>query len=163
MEQANDLPTSRLAGSQHEGTPAAKAASSAGLATFLAGLPSAALSETGRRNVCGRFGLTDDELATALAAHGPADEWWALLPVPAKEFGADALACALSLTGTTCPTPAQLDAALLEMYPVGGPTAASLVAAGWLLPTIDKKGLRLPPLPVAADTSPYSPQRNGRR
>lgn len=163
MQQINDLPTSQLAGSQYEGTPTAAAASSAGLVTFLAGLPSTALSETGRRNVCGRFGLTDDELTAALAAHGPADEWRTMLPVPAKEFGADALACALSLTGTTRPTLAQLDAALLEMYPVGGPTAAGLVDAGWLLPTIDKKGLRLPPLSVAAGASSYSPHRNGRR
>jgi hypothetical protein len=68
------------------------------------------------------------------------------LPTPAHPFGADTLACALTLTGSPYPTPAQLDAALLGMYPVGGPTAASLVAAGWLLPTIDKKGLRYPPL-----------------
>ena len=71
------------------------------------------------------------------------------LPTPAYPFGADALACALTLTGSPYPTPAQLDAALLGMYPVGGPTAASLVAAGWLLPTIDKKGLRKPPLTPA--------------
>jgi len=185
MEQINDLNTSQLAGSQREGTPHATAASSAGLAnsklssdgqdvvthataanstglaTFLAGLLSPALSETGRRNVCGRFGLTDDELTTALAHYGPPDEYGPMLPIPAKEFGADALTCAMVLTGTTRPTPAQLDAALLEMYPVGGPTAASLVAAGWLVPTIDKTGLRLPPPPVAA--SSFNPQRNGSR
>ncbi len=75
------------------------------------------------------------------------------LPTPAYPFGADALACALTLTGSPYPTPAQLDAALLEMYPVGGPTAASLVATGWLLPTVDKKGLRYPPLtPAEVDT-----------
>ncbi|WP_046245553.1 hypothetical protein [Hymenobacter terrenus] len=42
-----------------------------GLATFLAGLPHLNLSDTGRRNVCSRFGLSDAELAAALAhAHG---------------------------------------------------------------------------------------------
>ena len=71
------------------------------------------------------------------------------LPTPAHPFGADTLACALTLTDSPYPTPAQLDAALLGIYPVGGPTAASLVAAGWLLPTIDKKGLRYPPLTPA--------------
>lgn len=71
------------------------------------------------------------------------------LPTPAHPFGADTLAAALLLTGSARPTPAQLDAPLLEMYPVGGPTAASLVAAGWLLPTIDKKGLRYPLLTPA--------------
>jgi predicted branched-subunit amino acid permease len=37
------------------------------LATFLAGLPSLGLSESGRRNVAARFGLTDEQLAAALA------------------------------------------------------------------------------------------------
>ncbi len=37
------------------------------LATFLAGLPSLALSATGCRNVAARFGLTDEQLAAALA------------------------------------------------------------------------------------------------
>lgn len=37
------------------------------LAAFLAGLPSLALSATGRRNVAARFGLTDEQLAAALA------------------------------------------------------------------------------------------------
>ena len=77
---------------------------------------------------------------------------WPLLPTPARPFGADTLACALALTGTACPTAAQLDAALLELYPVGGPTAAGLTTAGWLVSTVDKKGLRRPPLtPAEAD------------
>ena len=37
------------------------------LATFLNGLPHLNLSDTGRRNVCARFGLTDAELSDALA------------------------------------------------------------------------------------------------
>ena len=156
MAQTNDLHTSQLAGSQREGTPPATVAHSAGLAIFLARLTSPALSETGRRNVCRRFHLNDDELTAALASCDWPAKRRALLPIPAKEFGADTLADAMMLTGTTCPTPAQLDTALLQMYPVGGPTAANLVAAGWLLPTIDKKGLRLP-----VEASPYSSQRNG--
>ena len=72
----------------------------------------------------------------------------AQLPIPAKEFGANALADAIMLTGTIHPTAAQLDAILYEMYPVGGPTAASLIAAGWLLPTTDRKGLRRRELPT---------------
>ena len=73
-----------------------------------------------------------------------------ILPTPARPFGADALTCALALTGTNTPTPAKLDAALLEMYPVGGPTAASLVAAGWLVPAVsDRTRLRQPPLSLA--------------
>ena len=38
-----------------------------GLAAFLSGLPHLNLSDTGRRNVCARFGLTDAELSEALA------------------------------------------------------------------------------------------------
>ena len=42
-----------------------------GLAAFLNGLPHLNLSDTGRRNVCARFGLTDAELSDSLAsAHG---------------------------------------------------------------------------------------------
>ena len=37
------------------------------LATFLNRLPHLNLSDTGRRNVCARFGLTDAELSDALA------------------------------------------------------------------------------------------------
>ena len=37
------------------------------LATLLNGLPHLNLSDTGRRNVCARFGLTDAELSDALA------------------------------------------------------------------------------------------------
>lgn len=136
------------------------------LVVYLSGLPSLELSETGRRNVCGRFGLTEEELTKALAGCCPPAERRPSLPVPAKEFGADALACALSLTGTAWPTAAQLDAALCEMYPCGGPTAASLVAAGLLVPTIDKTALRLPPPAVAVGRpfpSPATPQRNGNR
>lgn len=161
MQQTNDLHTSQLAGSQGAEKLVATAANSVGLPTFLAGLPSAALSETGRRNVCQRFGLTDDALTTAMVAYGPPAKRRMMLPIPAKEFGADALDCAMMLTGTIRPTAAQLDEALLEMYPVGGPTAASLVAAGWLVSTIDKKCLRLPPLSIAADASLDSLQSNG--
>jgi hypothetical protein len=39
----------------------------AALAAFLARLPSLALSATGCRNVAARFGLTDEQLAAALA------------------------------------------------------------------------------------------------
>ena len=38
-----------------------------GLAAYLSGLPHLNLSDTGRRNVCARFGLTDAELSEALA------------------------------------------------------------------------------------------------
>ena len=38
-----------------------------GLAAYLNGLPHLNLSDTGRRNVCARFGLTDAELSDALA------------------------------------------------------------------------------------------------
>ena len=37
-----------------------------GLAAFLNALPHLYLSDTGRRNVCARFGLTDAELSAAL-------------------------------------------------------------------------------------------------
>ena len=73
---------------------------------------------------------------------------WPLLPTPARPFGADTLACALALTGT--PTANELAAALGEMYPNGtGPTVPDLLAAGWLVPTIDGRGLRQPPLTLA--------------
>lgn len=42
-----------------------------GLAAFLAGLPSLALSDTGRRNVGRRFALTEQQALAALNAHGP--------------------------------------------------------------------------------------------
>ena len=45
----------------------AQMATRPGLAAFLNGLPHLNLSETGRRNVCARFGLTDAELSDALA------------------------------------------------------------------------------------------------
>ena len=58
----------------------------------------------------------------------------------------DVLTAALALTGKATPTPAQLTAALCELYPTGnGPTVADVLAAGLLVPTIDKQGLRLPP------------------
>ncbi|QJX46627.1 hypothetical protein HMJ29_06615 [Hymenobacter taeanensis] len=74
----------------------------------------------------------------------------ALLPTPARPFGFDTLACALTLTGKATPTPDALSAALAEMYPAGtGPTVPDLLAAGWLVPTIDGRGLRQPPLTPA--------------
>ena len=39
-----------------------------GLAAFLNGLPHLNLSDTGRRNVCARFGLNEDELSAAVTA-----------------------------------------------------------------------------------------------
>ena len=165
MQPANDLTTLRLAGGQREGTPAAPAgaARTGALPAFLAGLPDLHLSDTGRRNVCGRFGLTNDELTAALAECAPAPHPAA----PVGEIGAEALACALGATGKAYPTTAQLDAALAEMYPHGGPTAADLLAAGLLVPTIDKTALRLPPPPAVAlgrpFPSPVAPQRSGNR
>ena len=82
----------------------------------------------------------------------------AVLPTPARPFGADTLACALALTGKATPTRAELTAALgllntpnrggLEGAPPAGcvPTVNELLAAGWLVPTIDGRGLRVPPL-----------------
>ncbi|WP_052732784.1 BT4734/BF3469 family protein [Hymenobacter terrenus] len=70
-------------------------------------------------------------------------------PSPAP-FDADTLTCALVLTGKATPTPAALRAALVELYPAGnGPTVADVLAGGWLVPTIDGRGLRLPPLSLA--------------
>lgn len=75
---------------------------------------------------------------------------WPLLPTPARPFGADALACALTLTGKATPTAAELARALADMYPGGtGPTVPDLLAAGWLAPTVDGRGLRQPPLTPA--------------
>ena len=69
---------------------------------------------------------------------------------PNLDSEADTLACALVLTGKATPTRAELTAALGELYPAGnGPTVADLLAAGWLVPTIDGRGLRVPPLPLA--------------
>ena len=65
-------------------------------------------------------------------------------------FDADTLACALGLTGKATPTPAALATALGALYPAGnGPAVPDLLAAGWLVPTIDGRGLRVPPLPLA--------------
>ena len=127
------------------------------ITAFLHRLPNLNLSETGRRNVCNRFNLTDDELRVIIARYQQDKIRQLRMPVPAKEFGADSLECAIALSGSAYPTAIQLDAALLEMYPSGGPTAASLVAAGWLVPTIDNKGLRKPPL---IDVSPSSKQND---
>ena len=167
MQQTNDLNASQLAGSLCKDKRPAMASRRTGLATFLAGRSGYALNETDRLDICERFGLTNDELATEMAATRRV-----VLPIPAKAFGADALAYAMVLTGTNSPTPAQLDAALCEMYPNDGPTAASLVAAGWLVPTIDKTGLCFSPPhaaadwqhhPSPADVSPLSSQLNGNR
>lgn len=77
----------------------------------------------------------------------------AVLPTPARPFGADTLACALALTGRATPTAAALATALAELYPAGtAPTVPALLAAGWLVPTVDGRGLRQPPLtPVEQD------------
>ncbi len=67
------------------------------------------------------------------------------MPTP-PPLSADELAAALVLTGHAYPTPAQLAAALAELFPSGnGPTVADLLAAGQLVPTIDKQRLREPP------------------
>lgn len=61
-------------------------------------------------------------------------------------FGPDDLACVLGATGRATPTPLELAGVLTELYPAGtGPTVAGLLAGGWLVPTIDKQRLRLPP------------------
>ena len=72
-----------------------------------------------------------------------------VLPTPARAFGADTLACALALTGQAAPTAAALAMALAELYPSGGPTVPDLLAADWLVPTVDGRGLRQPPLAPA--------------
>lgn len=61
------------------------------------------------------------------------------------------LTYALALAGTNTPTPAELAAALAEMYPGGtAPAVAELLAGGWLAPAIsDRTRLRLPPFPLA--------------
>lgn len=66
-------------------------------------------------------------------------------------LGAEMLACAFTLAGTNTPTPAELTAALAEMYPSNtGPTVLDLLAVGWLVPAIsDRTRLRLPPLSPA--------------
>ena len=69
---------------------------------------------------------------------------------PKLDFDADTLACALALTGKPTPTAAALATALTELYPAGnGPAVPDLLAAGWLVPTIDGRGLRVPPLSLA--------------
>ncbi|WP_426062038.1 BT4734/BF3469 family protein [Hymenobacter sp. B1770] len=73
-----------------------------------------------------------------------------VLPTPARPFGADTLACALALTGKATPTAVALATALAEMYPAGtGPAVSDLLAAGWLVPTVDGRGLRQLPLTLA--------------
>lgn len=57
----------------------------------------------------------------------------------------DELACAFVLAGPGDPTPARFNAALAELFPNGGPTLADVLAAGQLVPSIDKKRLREPP------------------
>ena len=75
----------------------------------------------------------------------------AVLPTPARPFGADTLACALTLTGTTTPTSAELTVVLNQMYPGNtGPTVTALLAAGRLVPAVsDPSRLRQPPLTSA--------------
>lgn len=65
----------------------------------------------------------------------------------------DVLRSALALAGKATPTPAELTAALCELCP-HGPTVADMLDAGLLVPTIDKKGLRPPPLALAAPAPP---------
>ncbi|TVT39656.1 hypothetical protein FNT36_18620 [Hymenobacter setariae] len=67
------------------------------------------------------------------------------------QLGAEMLACAFTLAGTNTPTPAELSAALAEIYPGGkAPTVADLLAVGWLVPAIsDRTRLRLPPVSLA--------------
>lgn len=61
-------------------------------------------------------------------------------------FGADDLASALCLANQATPTPAALATALRSLYPNDdGPSVADLLATGWVVPTIDKLRLRLPP------------------
>ena len=88
---------------------------------------------------------------------------------PARPFGADTLACALVLTGRATPTVAELAAALAQLYPAAnGPTVADVLASGWLVPTLDGRGLREPPLSsadiaarlAAADTPDKTGQPN---
>jgi hypothetical protein len=69
----------------------------------------------------------------------------------AYALGAEMLACAFTLAGTNTPTPAELTAALAEMYPGNtGLTVPDLLAVGWLVPAIsDRNCLRLPPLTPA--------------
>ena len=69
---------------------------------------------------------------------------------PNLDCDANTLACALALTGKATPTRAELTAALGELHPAGnGPAVPDLLAAGWLVPTIDGRGLRVPPLSLA--------------
>jgi hypothetical protein len=75
-------------------------------------------------------------------------------PTPSQPFGADALACVLTRTGKRTPTATELATALAATYPGGtGPTVPDLLAAGWLVPTIDGRGLRQPPLAPAEVTA----------
>jgi hypothetical protein len=65
---------------------------------------------------------------------------------PMAYFGPDELACAQVLCGQLTPTPDELSRVLCELYPLGdGPTVGDVLAAGWLVPTVDGKRLREPP------------------
>ena len=65
-------------------------------------------------------------------------------------FGAEALASILVLTGKATPTPAELTTAIAELYGDGaGPSIPDLLAGGWLVPSVDKQRLRLPPIAPA--------------
>ena len=73
-------------------------------------------------------------------------------------FGPDDLACALAATGRATPTPLELAGVLAELYPAGtGPTVAALLAGGWLVRTVDKQRLRLPPVTPADMQRRYAP------
>lgn len=65
-------------------------------------------------------------------------------------FGADDLASILVLTGKATPTPPEVTAAIAELYGAGaGPSISDLLAGGWLVYSVDKQRLRLPPIAPA--------------
>lgn len=62
-------------------------------------------------------------------------------------FGDDDLSSILVVAGAATPTRARVEKAVAELYGDGaGPSVSDLLAGGWLVPTIDKQRLRLPPL-----------------
>lgn len=80
---------------------------------------------------------------------------------PTYGFTADVLTCALVLAGTATPTSEQLDNALQQLYSAGGaPTVAEVLAGGWLVATVDRKRLRVPPVPVAELFGRLAPQNS---
>lgn len=64
----------------------------------------------------------------------------------AEPFGPEELNVVLALVSQPTPSHEELAAALAELYPApGGPTVEDILAKGWLIPSVDKKRLRLPP------------------